>query len=151
MALRFYFTAHPSDATRRRLPEGADVMLVAAAYYDERAKRLRVRRPPADHVGRVTIDSGGYRAARRWGRYPWSPVEYAEWIAEHFGGSLPAGVKAHYLESPDGETVASPEKVAVLREMYRENGGLSLGPYARFAWGFEPVSYAIEIIERPRS
>lgn len=88
--LRFYFTVHPGDLMRSRLPEGADVMLVAAAHWDEKRRRFKVRRPPADHIGRLVIDSGGFTAARRWGRYPWSPEQYAEWIVETCNG--PSGV-----------------------------------------------------------
>jgi hypothetical protein len=80
--LRFYWTAHPGDLMRSRLPEGMHVMLVASAHWDPRQKRLRVRRPPPDHCASLAIDSGGYTAARRWSTYPWSPTQYADWAQE---------------------------------------------------------------------
>mgnify|MGYP006302144631 CR=1 FL=1 len=77
---RFYFTVHPGDLIRSRLVEGAHIMVVASAHWDAERRRFRVRRPPADHVGSLCIDSGGFVAAQRWGRYPWSVAEYVEWI-----------------------------------------------------------------------
>lgn len=55
-------------------------MLVAAAHWDDSRKRFQVRRPPADHVASICIDSGGFTAAKRWGAYPWEPAQYAEFI-----------------------------------------------------------------------
>lgn len=78
--LRFYFTVHPSDASRRRLLPGCHVLLVAAAHWDTRRQRFRLRRPPADHVASLAVDSGGFTAARRWGQYPWSPQQYADFV-----------------------------------------------------------------------
>jgi hypothetical protein len=77
---RFYFTIHPSDASRRHLPPGCHVMLVAAAHWDDRRQRFRIRRPPADHVASLVVDSGGFTAARRWGQYPWSARQYADFV-----------------------------------------------------------------------
>lgn len=76
----FYFTSHPGDLSRKRLPEGCHVMLVAAAHWDNDRQRFAVRRPPADHVAGMCVDSGGFTAARRWGRYPWTPEQYAGFI-----------------------------------------------------------------------
>jgi hypothetical protein len=79
--LHFYFTAHPNDFSRQRLPQGITIMLVAAAHWDATRRRFRLRRPPADWVTALAIDSGGFTAHRRWGEYPWSPVQYADFIA----------------------------------------------------------------------
>lgn len=75
---RFYFTVHPGDLSRKRLPQGCHVMLVASAHWDDARKRFRIRRPPTDHIASVAVDCGGFTAARRWGRYPWEPAQYAE-------------------------------------------------------------------------
>lgn len=86
----FYFTAHPGDLMRTRLPRGCHVMIVASAHWDDRRKRFKIRRPPADHVSTICIDSGGFSAARRWGRYPWTPAQYADFIQETVtGGAAP--------------------------------------------------------------
>lgn len=77
---RFYFTAHPGDLFRGRLIEGAYVMVVASAHWDDASGRFRITRPPADHVASMCIDSGGFTAARRWGRYPWTIAQYVEFI-----------------------------------------------------------------------
>lgn len=79
---RFYFTAHPSDLRRNRLLEGCHLMLVAAAHWDDERRRFKIARPPADHISSICIDSGGFTAAQRWGRYPWRPAEYADFIRE---------------------------------------------------------------------
>jgi hypothetical protein len=76
----FYYTAHPRDACRARLPLGCSVMLVASAHWDDDRKRFRVRRPPADHIAGLCVDCGGFTAARRWGRYPWTPAQYADFV-----------------------------------------------------------------------
>lgn len=55
-------------------------MLVAAAHWDDDRKRFKVNRPPADHVGGMCVDSGGFTAARRWGRYPWTSEQYADFV-----------------------------------------------------------------------
>jgi hypothetical protein len=81
-ALRFYFTAHPGDLSRSRLLPGCHILLVAAAHWDGRRQRLHVRRPPTDHVASLAVDSGGFTAARRWGRYPWSPQQYADFVQD---------------------------------------------------------------------
>lgn len=80
--LAFYFTLHPGDIMRTRILKGADVMLVASAFWDSDRKRLKVRRPPADHIGALSLDSGGFTAAARWGRYPWEPEAYVEWVRQ---------------------------------------------------------------------
>jgi hypothetical protein len=77
---RLYFTIHPSDASRRRLLPGCHVLLVAAAHWDTHRQRFRLRRPPADQVASLAVDSGGFTAARRWGQYPWSPRQYADFV-----------------------------------------------------------------------
>jgi len=84
--VRFYFTVHPSDLTVKRLLAGESVMLVASSCWDGR--RLRVRRPPAGHLRSVCLDSGGFTAARKWGRYPWTVAQYAEW-ARRVAGDYP--------------------------------------------------------------
>lgn len=76
----FYFTAHPRDLARARLLSGVHVMLVASAHWDDDRKRFAVRRPPPDVVGGMCVDSGGFTAARRYGRYPWPPAQYADFI-----------------------------------------------------------------------
>jgi len=76
---QFYFTAHPGDLIKSRIIDGASVMLVAAAHWDDDRQCLRVRRPPSN-VKTMCIDSGGFTAARRWGRYPWSVEQYVEFI-----------------------------------------------------------------------
>lgn len=81
MKPRFYFTCHPSDFLRGRLIRGCRIMLVASAHWDNERKRFRVTRPPADWVSSICIDSGGFTAARRWGRYPWSVQQYADFVA----------------------------------------------------------------------
>lgn len=78
----FYFTCHPGDMSRTRLPAGVPVMLVASAHWDADRRRFRVRRPPADHVGPVAVDSGGFTAARRWGDYPWTHQQYVDFVRE---------------------------------------------------------------------
>lgn len=77
---RFYFTCHPGDLSRKRLPEGCHVMLVASAHWDDDKKRFRINRPPADHVAGLSVDCGGFTAARRWGSYPWIPEQYAAFV-----------------------------------------------------------------------
>lgn len=57
-------------------------MLVASAHWDNERKRFRVTRPPADWVSSICIDSGGFTAAKRWGKYPWSVGQYADFIGE---------------------------------------------------------------------
>lgn len=76
----FYFTCHPGDMGRARLPEGCSVMLVASAHWDSDRRRFRIRRPPAEHIASLCVDGGGFTAARRWGTYPWSPEQYADFI-----------------------------------------------------------------------
>lgn len=79
---RFYFTVHPGDMLRGRLIPGCCVMVVAAAHWDDERKRFRINRPPADHISSLCVDSGGFTAARRWGEYPWTPGQYADFVAE---------------------------------------------------------------------
>ncbi len=55
-------------------------MLVASAHWDDDRKRFKLRRPPADHIKSICIDSGGFTAAKRWGKYPWSIEQYADFI-----------------------------------------------------------------------
>ena len=82
MATRFYFTVHPGDLIRGRLLDGCHIMLVASAHWDDDRARFRIRRPPADHIASIAIDSGGFTAARRWGRYPWTAKQYADFVRE---------------------------------------------------------------------
>lgn len=76
----FYFTLHPGDIMRTRILPGASIMLVASAFWRPEKQRFRIRRPPADHIGALVIDSGGFTAAKRWGSYPWTPEQYVEWL-----------------------------------------------------------------------
>lgn len=78
MTPTFYFTVHPKDLSRRRLLPGCSVMLVASAHWKQAKSRFAIHRPPADHVSGWCLDSGGFTAAARWGKYPWTPLEYAE-------------------------------------------------------------------------
>jgi len=81
MTPRFYFTIHPGDMIAGRILDGASVMLVASAHWDEERGRFKIRRP-LSNVGSICVDSGGFTAARKWGRYPWSPLQYAAFIRE---------------------------------------------------------------------
>lgn len=78
----FFFTYHPGDMYRARILPGANIMTVAAAHWDDNRARFKIRRPPADMIGKLAIDSGGFTAAKRWGRYPWTPAQYASFIHE---------------------------------------------------------------------
>ncbi len=78
----FYFTAHPGDMLRNRLLPGCSMMAVASAHWDNERGRFRINRPPADHMSSLCIDSGGFTAAKRWGKYPWSAQQYADFIQE---------------------------------------------------------------------
>ncbi len=84
----FYFTVHPKDLSRARLIEGCSVMLVASAHWKQAKQRFAIHRPPADHVASWCLDSGGFTAAQRWGRYPWTPRQYAE-FARKMARDLP--------------------------------------------------------------
>lgn len=77
--MRFYFTIHPGDMIAERLIDGSSVMLVASAHWDDTRQRFRIRRPPSN-VSSIAIDSGGFTAARRWGKYPWSFKQYVDFI-----------------------------------------------------------------------
>jgi hypothetical protein len=72
---------HPGDMIAGRIRDGSHVMLVASAHWDDERKRFRVRRPPGN-VSSIAIDSGGFTAAQRWGRYPWTVEQYADFIRE---------------------------------------------------------------------
>lgn len=78
----FYFTTHPNDMIRTRIIPGSHIMLVAAASWDDERKRFKIRRPPADHITSIAIDSGGFTAAQKWGKYPWTPQQYTDFIRE---------------------------------------------------------------------
>ena len=84
---QFYYTVHPADTLRSRLIPNRRIMVVATAYWDAKKNKFRVRRPPADHIkskagrhARLAIDSGGFTAHKRWGKYPWSYEQYIEFI-----------------------------------------------------------------------
>lgn len=77
---QFYFTAHPGDMIRGRTIRGSKIMLVATAFWDEKKSRFRIRRPPADHISGLAIDSGGFTAAQRWGKYPWRHEQYVDFV-----------------------------------------------------------------------
>ena len=55
-------------------------MAVAAAHWTPDRQRFRIHRPPSDHFAFLAIDSGGFTAARRWGKYPWTVLQYVEFI-----------------------------------------------------------------------
>jgi len=55
-------------------------MLVASAHWDDDRARFRIVRPPRDSAATISIDSGGFTAAKRWGRYPWTVEQYADFI-----------------------------------------------------------------------
>jgi hypothetical protein len=80
--MTFYFTCHRQDLTRTRLPHGCRVMLVASSLWQERPKRFRRVQLPVDHLSGWCLDSGGFTAAKRWGTYPWTPAQYADWARE---------------------------------------------------------------------
>ena len=80
MNRKFYFTVHKGDILRGRILEGSHVMLVAASHWDNRKKRFMIQRTPPGHVSSISIDSGGFTAAQRWGEYPWTVEEYVEFI-----------------------------------------------------------------------
>lgn len=65
-----------------RLLEGSYVMIVAAAHWNIDKKRFNVVRPPRDWLSGLGIDSGGFTAARRWGKYPWSLTQYCDFIGD---------------------------------------------------------------------
>ena len=77
---KFYYTVHPADTLRSRLIPGVRIMVVATAYWDSKKNKFRVRRPPADHIKSLAIDSGGFTAHKKWGKYPWSYEQYIEFI-----------------------------------------------------------------------
>lgn len=68
----FYYTVHPADTLRSRLIPNRRIMVVATAYWDNKKNKFRTRRPPADHIKSLAIDSGGFTAHKRWGKYPWT-------------------------------------------------------------------------------
>ncbi len=76
----FYYTVHPADTLRSRLIPNRRIMVVATAYWDGKKAKFRVRRPPADHIKSLAIDSGGFTAHKKWGKYPWSYEQYIEFI-----------------------------------------------------------------------
>lgn len=79
---RFYFTVHPGDMARGRLLPGSHIMLVASACWDDQRRRFRIRRPPADHIASIALDSGGFTACRRWGQYPWTHQQYIDFVRD---------------------------------------------------------------------
>jgi hypothetical protein len=79
---RFYFTVHGGDMIRGRLLKDCHIMVVASAFWDNERKRFKVSRPPAAHIATMCIDSGGFTAMKRWGKYPWTPQQYAAWCHE---------------------------------------------------------------------
>jgi hypothetical protein len=79
---RFYFTTHPRDAVRKCLLRGAYILMVASAHWDAKKQRFKITRPPADHIAGFCIDSGGFTAARKWGKYPWTHQQYVDFIRE---------------------------------------------------------------------
>lgn len=86
-------------------------MLVASAHWDNDRKRFKLTRPPADHVSSICIDSGGFTAARQWGKYPWSVQQYADFI-----GDVSRDVALDFCAIMDYACEPS-----VNREIYRSN------------------------------
>lgn len=76
---RFYFTVHPGDLIKSRILDGAHIMLVASAFWDNDRERFKSAYTPRN-VASICVDSGGFTAAQRWGRYPWIPIQYAEFV-----------------------------------------------------------------------
>jgi hypothetical protein len=97
---RFYWTAHPGDLIRTRLLPGAHVLIVASAFWDADRGRFRICRPPANHIASLAIDSGGFTAARKWGRYPWTPSSTST-------GSAPSPATCPSTGAPSWTTPAS--------------------------------------------
>lgn len=94
--MRFYFTIHPGDMIKGRLLPDAHVMVVASSMWDEEAGKFRIRRPPADHIASLCVDSGGFVAAQRWGEYPWGAREYIE-----FAQSVSEGHNLDFIATLD--------------------------------------------------
>src|SRR5262245_34399215 len=82
MTPTFYYTAHPGDLTRKRLPTGCHVLMVASAHWDHDRRRFKVRRPPVGHVAAVSVDCGGFAIAAKYGTYPWEPAQFAAFVRD---------------------------------------------------------------------
>lgn len=67
---------------RGRLIKNCHIMIVASAWWDNDRQRFKVLRAPANHVSSICIDCGGFTAAKRWGKYPWTFQQYIDWIYE---------------------------------------------------------------------
>lgn len=78
----YYYTAHPGDMDRARLPQGAAVLAVASGFWDNDRRRFKIKRPPADHIGSLAIDSGGFVMAAKYGAYPWRMEQYIQFIRD---------------------------------------------------------------------
>jgi hypothetical protein len=74
---------------RKRILQDASIMLVASAFWDPKRERFSILRPIQDLVRSFCIDSGGFTAARRWGRYPWSFDEYIDFIYQETLSGVP--------------------------------------------------------------
>lgn len=76
----FYYTVHPADTIRARLMKNHRIMADVTVNKNSKKKKFKIRRPPADHIKSLAIDSGGFTAHKRWGKYPWSHEQYVEFI-----------------------------------------------------------------------
>jgi hypothetical protein len=76
----YYYTVHPGDMDRARIPAGAHVLAVASGFWDNARQRFKIKRPPADHIAALAIDSGGFTMAAKYGKYPWTMEQYIAFI-----------------------------------------------------------------------
>ena len=114
MERRFYYTLNPGEYQRERIRPGADVLIVATAHWHNGRKRFSRELPPLDRVGRVAIDSGGFTAERKYGGYPWSLLEYVEFIQdmkERLGDKLEFAAVMDYACTPGAGDQASRENL----------------------------------------
>lgn len=78
----YLYTVHPGDMDRARIPAGATILAVASGFWDHARRRFKIRRPPADHIAALAIDSGGFTMAAKYGAYPWAMEQYINFIRE---------------------------------------------------------------------
>lgn len=78
----FFYTLNPGDYSPKRIRPGSNVLLVATAHWNNRTKRFSRTIPDLKLINQVAIDSGGYTASRKWGAYPWSAGQYAQWVRD---------------------------------------------------------------------
>jgi hypothetical protein len=78
----YFYTIHPVDMARARIMPGAAILAVASGFWDHARRRFKIKRPPADHIGALAIDSGGFTMAAKYGEYPWAMEQYIDFIRE---------------------------------------------------------------------